>query len=45
MKPGFREALNILLREELSIKMMFASDECWLYEPTKRTRLSVTPCQ
>ena len=41
-EANFRAALKMLSSEELSIKMMFERDECWLYEPSKHARLSLT---
>ena len=44
-ETSLREALNIFLPKKLSIKMGFGSDECWLYEPTRPARLSLTLLQ
>ena len=38
---SFRAALGIFVPSELSIKMVFDKEECWLYEPTKQAKLSL----
>ena len=38
----FRTALNWPSSKELSIKMIFEDRDCWLYEPTTRSRVSLT---
>jgi hypothetical protein len=38
----FRAALNWPSSKELSIKMIFEDRDCWLYEPTTRSRVSLT---
>lgn len=38
----FRAALNWPLSKELSIRMMFESRNCWLYEPTTGSAISLT---
>jgi hypothetical protein len=38
----FRTALNWPSSNELSIKMIFEDRDCWLYEPTTRSRVSLT---
>jgi len=39
----FREALNLAPSEELSLKLVFDNDhECWLYEPNKQARFTLT---
>lgn len=38
----FRAALNWPTSKELSIKMIFEDSDSWLYEPTTRSRLSLT---
>jgi hypothetical protein len=39
---NLRVALNMSPTEDLSIKMIVENDGCWLYEPTKHVRLSLT---
>jgi hypothetical protein len=41
-EASFRTALSIPLPQELTIRMIFADDGCWLYEPTKHARITLT---
>jgi hypothetical protein len=38
----FRAALNWPSSKELSLRMIFEDRDCWLYEPTTRSRVSLT---
>jgi hypothetical protein len=41
-EANIREALGVPLPQELSIKLMVTPDSCWLYEPVRQRRLSLT---
>jgi len=40
-EDNFRAALKLSPSDELSIKMMFENQECWLYEPVRRVRFAL----
>jgi len=41
-EDNFRTALGISASEDLSIKMMFGDQECWLYDPVRNKRFAIT---